>query len=215
MDYSGKDYRNRLSYKKSGIGPDKILEQRDFERRTEMLRRKKNDLDRLKTEINLKNRRIEQLNFLWRKVKSEISRAEAEYRKELEDDKKIEENLKKEQKDLTDETSESTDLKKELEEKIKKEKEVIDEHEKVLNQLEKSLNEIEISSEREQRNDKTVISRLLSVFDREKRETERVDKELKELKKKKMSVERDLSLYKGEIVVLENKMRAMERSEIS
>lgn len=184
---------------------------RKEEMKKTVFQRKKQNLDSIKRDILIKKRRLEQIHYSIRRLIAETTRFERKFEQEKQEDVAVETNLKKEQKELTEKNtgidSEISKLDKEVEE-LKK---IIKEKELELQNLEKNEDKLKQEKQRRNKNTQSVISRLIQVLKREKRETDIVGQKFELSKKKTEVLKQENSKIHAEIDILENRVRNLER----
>jgi hypothetical protein len=186
-------------------------EQRMSDARRHELERKKMDLATIEREIVKKKRRIEEIHYILRRLKTEETRADVLLSKEQQEDKDSERNFKEGQEKLRESTSEVDEKLKEVVLKITEEKKEIAEHERILKELERQNRDLERDKDRQGAYRKGVLSRLIKIFEREKKETVRADELHEKLAQKQKALRIESANAKAEMEILLNKVRNLQR----
>ncbi len=184
---------------------------REQEERKQMLLRqqKERELKQLETQLFYKKQEVARLNSVVARLRREKVVKETRNTKELNDVRNDERQIKEVESRLQAVESDLTASIASITEKIQKEKQIIAEHERNLAEFEKNKKDIQVKKDREKRTFSESMSRLLFYKKKDEQEAEQIKKNLVTDQTRLHGMEASLKTFSQEVLVLENKIRAL------
>lgn len=180
------------------------------QRKLVMLREQKTyELKQLETQLFYKKQEVERLRRLFERLRREAVVKQNAELKEKHEAISQEHQLKDTEEKVKQLEQEVTRSLSDVSEKISKEKNLIFEHEKNLEALEKQKREIESKKEQKKRSLMESLSRIMFFKKKEEKESLQADQLFKNNQIQVRQTEHSLKSFSQEVIVLENKIRAL------
>lgn len=187
----------------------RMREEETARREAEKRRRQIMSLGR---QLDHKRNEVRRLAELVRREERQVKSEENVLHREKSEDQKVALNVEKAQTELAEVEGRTNELELELQRLIEEEKRIIKVHELALVDLEKKFETNEREKLSKGKSVRARLSRLLGIKNKEVAETARAQEKVNLRKQKIETHTRDLNRFEGEVSILDNKIRALERN---